>query len=525
MDNDDEPETPEEPVEPVDPVVPAVVDGTAYADTLVVESGQEVNGYSGEDTITAGADVTGATIDGGRDNDTITLEGTDNSAEGYRGNDFFDTGGTGNTANGGDGSDTFVIDASNATVNGGQGEDELTASGTNITLNGNAGDDVINYSAGSGSANGGGGNDTISASAMDQGLGGSLFGEGGEDDLSVAESAAGRGSMLLDGGLNNDNLSVSSEVNEGGVSDTLTGGEGDDDFEITMNISERAGATAQDSLVTITDYNPEEDRIQISIDAPTARGFLFDGLEFVEAADGSYTDITSTFSSTTAGAADTVSTIRVLGATGLGPDDIFLDTGNTPTEGNDILEARDTPLDVFEGLGGDDSIDHDARDDGRSLTLNGGEGNDTLNAFELQIPINTTLDGGVGDDVLRTNINVVGSFETFITGEGSDTIEINVDGGLAGGSVDVGLFGEVTDFTPGEDAIGFLLENTAGGFAEGFTQTLTLTEAADGAYTDVAINLTANANDNAFTGTIRILGATDLTEAALGFTVTAPTSN
>lgn len=539
MDNDDEPETPEEPVEPVDPVdpvdpvepvdpvVPTVVDGTASADTLVVESGQEVNGYSGEDTITAGADVTGATIDGGRDNDTISLAGTNNTADGYRGNDFFDIGGTGNTANGGDGSDTFVIDASNATVNGGQGndtisiaedsnnitanggqgEDELTASGTNITLNGNAGDDVINYSAGSGSANGGGGNDTISASAMDQGLGGSLFGEGGEDDLSVAESAAGRASMLLDGGLNNDNLSVSSEVNEGGISDTLTGGEGDDDFEITMNISERADATAQDSLVTITDYNPEEDRIQISIDAPTARGFLFDGLEFVEAADGSYTDITSTFTSTTTGVADTVSTIRVLGATGLGPDDIFLDTGNTPTEG-------------------DDSIDHDARDDGRSLTLSGGEGNDTLNAYELEVAINTTLDGGVGDDVLRTNINVVGSFETFITGEGSDTIEINVDGGLAGGSADVGLFGEVTDFTPGEDAIvldsSSLLVNTAGGFAEGFTQTLTLTEAADGAHTDVAINVIANANDNAFTGTIRILGATGLTEADLGFTIAGP---
>lgn len=109
MDNDDEPETPEEPVEPVDPVdpvdpvepvdpvVPTVVDGTASADTLVVESGQEVNGYSGEDTITAGADVTGATIDGGRDNDTISLAGTNNTADGYRGNDFFDIGGTGNS--------------------------------------------------------------------------------------------------------------------------------------------------------------------------------------------------------------------------------------------------------------------------------------------------------------------------------------------------------------------------------------------------------------------------------------------
>ncbi|MGJ8595773.1 beta strand repeat-containing protein [Sulfitobacter sp.] len=559
MDDDDNTETavdpvdpaePVDPVGPVDPVEPTVVNGTADAEALTAASNQTVNGFSGADTITADADVTGATIDGGRDDDTLNISGTNNVADGFRGNDTFEIGGDGNLANGGDGSDTFAIDATNTTINGGsgndsisiaedssnivanggQGEDELSASGNNITLNGNAGDDVINYSAASGTANGGGGNDTITASAEDQGLGGSLFGEDGEDVLSVAESAASRGSMLLDGGLNNDDLNTSSEVNEGGISDTLTGGEGDDTFGITMNFSDTAANTAQDNLVTITDYTPGEDSIQINANAPDGSGFLFDGLELSEAADGSYTDIISTFASTTDGVANTISTVRVMGATDLSLDDIFLTTAEEATEGNDILEARDTQADVFEGRGGDDILTHDARDDGRDLTLSGGEGNDTLIANELEIGINTTLDGGAGDDVLRTNINQAittgQGVETFITGEGSDTIEISVINRGEDDTSDVGMFGEVTDFTPGEDIIlldsSFLLENTSGGFAEGFTQTLTLTEAADGAYTDVAINLIANANDNSFAGTIRLLGATGLTETDIGFTVGAP---
>ena len=490
--NDDDTDLPVDPVDlidPVDPViptpVPGVVDGTVDADTLTAANNQSVNGYSGEDTITAGADVTGAEIDGGRDNDTITLEGTENSADGYRGNDTFDISGTGNTANGGDGSDIFSVNATNASinggsgndeilvaedsrsvlVNGGQGEDRISGSGQNITLNGNAGNDVIGYSAGGGVANGGGGDDTISAIAIDRGFG-------------------GRSAMLLDGGLGNDDLTTNIAPNEVTYADTLTGGAGSDVFNIDMGIDGSPNRTSDEGFVTITDFNSEEDRLQISIATSTSSGFLLDGLEFVEAADGSYTDIISTFTSTTAGVADTVSTIRVLGATDLGPDDIFLDTGFNATEGDDILSAltaeQPTPG-VIDGLGGDDLIVHDASDDVENLILRGGEGSDTLIAEELDVSLNTTLDGGVGDDVLRTNIGVLGSFETFIMGEGSDTIEISVRNGGPTSIADAGLFGQVTDFTPGEDTIvldsSSLLANTSGGFAEGFTQTLTLTEA------------------------------------------------
>lgn len=117
-----------------------------------------------------------------------------------------------------------------------------------------------------------------------------------------------------------------------------------------------------------------------------------------------------------------------------------------------------------------------AHDDGSDLLRRIGIDNNAMIAQQLETGFHANLGGGVEVAVLCIEINISGRFETFITGEGSDTIEIKAFNAGAKGSADAGLFADVTDFTPCEDIIirdtSFLLANTASGCAEGFARPL-----------------------------------------------------
>ncbi len=211
------------------------------------------------------------------------------------------------------------------------------------------------------------------------------------------------------------------------------------------------------------------------------------------------------------------------------------------TAGNDTLssggsfdpEDSESAPETLSGLAGDDLLIHEARDDAGELVLEGGLGNDTILANEVEFGNNTTLDGGAGDDVLRTDIFVTGtpgdSFDTFITGEGADRIEIVTFNTTSDENIDLGLLGTVTDFDTDEDMIfvdpsQVIAEIVAADdneeerdFASEFTHEITLNEDRQGGFTDLEFTFTAISTGDQMTGILRLDGLTNLTEDDIAF--------
>ena len=204
------------------------------------------------------------------------------------------------------------------------------------------------------------------------------------------------------------------------------------------------------------------------------------------------------------------------------------DTGQAVNAGagNDTLSSTGNNLgrfglDTLRGLAGDDVLIHIAADSSGPLVLEGGDGNDTLTANEVEFGNQTTLNGGAGDDVLQTDIFTFsggpnGSFDTFITGEGADRIEISYLNVSGVESAEVGLLGRVTDFDPEEDVIAvdprWLIREIEEGESTAFAQLVTLREDPDGAFTDLEFTYTSQATQAQFSGIIRLEGLTGLTE-------------
>ncbi|MDL2322169.1 hypothetical protein LJC47_07505, partial [Desulfosarcina sp. OttesenSCG-928-B08] len=134
------------------------INGDAGADNITVDgSGSEVdaiNGGAGADKIyVQNGGTVGVNINGGDDNDTITI-----------------TGGTvGGNINGDGGNDTITITGGTVggTINGGDDDDSITITGGTVgTINGEAGNDTITITGGTvGTINGGEGADTFNLGA------------------------------------------------------------------------------------------------------------------------------------------------------------------------------------------------------------------------------------------------------------------------------------------------------------------------------------------------------------------------
>jgi Ca2+-binding RTX toxin-like protein len=570
-DGNDTPENmadPEEPVDPQDTVdpeeAPASIEGTEEADVLTTASDQIINGAAGNDTLSATGTSNDAILNGGRDDDTFNLDGTNNIANGERGDDIFNISGAGGLANGDSGSDTFIVDATNATINAGSendtitslednsnavinagfGDDEINAAGTNITVNGDEGNDRIDYRAASGTVFGNLGDDTIDASPSDRGLSGSIFGNGGNDVLEAYDFNEAHGGVVLNGGDGDDSITSSAFMNlrtEETSQDTLTGGRGDDSFNIDLAFIDDSTPAGTINIATITDFDRGENTLNISTGGNDASGLAFSGLELNVAEDGSYTDVIAQYNSLVSGAEPTLAVVRVEGVDDLQLSDINLFTGVLPTSGNDVLsstgsfdpEDPDALPETLSGLVGDDLLIHEASDSSGELLMDGGDGNDTLLANEVEFGNNTTLDGGAGDDVLRSDLFVTGtpgdSFDTFITGEGADRIEIITFNTTSSENIDLGLLGVVTDFTPGEDMIfvdpsQVISEIVAvddneeeRDFTADFTHEFNLSEDTAAGFTDLEFTFTAIATGEQMTGTLRLDGLTDITEDDIAF--------
>ncbi|MEP1520536.1 hypothetical protein [Ascidiaceihabitans sp.] len=186
------------------------------------------------------------------------------------------------------GNDTVVALGGDDSINGGadddaiyagDGQDEVFGGEGDDRLFLGAGDDVSSYAtrdapalnAGDDFIRGGGGDDQI----FDQYGSNTMFGDTGDDSLVALDGLTGDGSLdpgadfgsadTLDGGVGNDFIS-------GDDGDEMTGGTGEDEFEVVSN------ASRTETAVQITDFDTDEDALTIftNDDENSAVDFTFD---------------------------------------------------------------------------------------------------------------------------------------------------------------------------------------------------------------------------------------------------------
>jgi acrosin len=403
------------------------VNGTAAADTIVVtatavqvNSGTvtyttleslTVNGLAGNDTVTVNGTSVPTTLNGGADNDTVTINApvaVPMTVEGGLGTDALTVNGTAND-------DTFVITGTAIQVNAG------TVTYFNLeslTVNGLAGNDTftVNSTGAPTTLNGGEGNDTFTINAP------------------LADP------VTIDGNGGNDTL-------------TVNGTAGDDTFVIT-------GTTVQVNLVSVT-YTALASPLVVNGLAGND-AFTVNGTAVATALNGGTGNDTLTINATGTGApvtalgeADddtfTVNTVALTAAVtadggagsdtltvnGTDNDDTFTVTATTVTRTGAaaITYAAVEALSVNAGQGAD-TINVLSTAAGTSTTVNAGAGNDTVNVSS-DAPTNDgnldgiagtlTLDGGAG-----TNTLVVSDFGQTATANNNVVATSTQITGLAG---------------------------------------------------------------------------------------------
>ena len=293
-----------------------IIQGTNQPDILEAMENQTVNGFAGDDTIEAVGD--GALVNGGPGDDRLFS---------FVGEDV--------NLNGGGGSDHIVFqsngseDSDLSFVQGGSGDDTIDAFGEDGVIDGGAGNDIISIQGTLLSASGGAGDDTISGDSADFGGGTSLYGNAGDDFLILENSPGYQIGAIADGGAGNDRVETSTYLNSADSFDTLTGGDGDDRFELIFTgIEFDSEAPDRGVVTTITDFVPSEDVLVLPLDIQSSNGSADVPITFqiVQADDGTYTDVifsaVDPAATATETAITTTATIRLLGTTNLTNADV-----------------------------------------------------------------------------------------------------------------------------------------------------------------------------------------------------------
>ena len=154
---------------------------------------------------------------------------------------------SGRVLQGGAGDDVLLGGLGDDTLNGGPGDDILVAVAGGNTLNGGPGNDILIGGPGDDTLVGGWGDDLLIARG-----GSNVLMGGAGNDILIGGIDAGAGQNFLNGGEGDDVL-------VGGGTDVLHGGPGADRFVLGDWIG-------PGERVTIMDYMPGEDRIQLLID-------------------------------------------------------------------------------------------------------------------------------------------------------------------------------------------------------------------------------------------------------------------
>ena len=373
------------------------------------------------------------------------------------------------------GDDTIALDEANgalpsAHLFGGDGNDVLTGGSSADLLFGQSGNDTLLGKAGKDQLFGGDGNDTLIGGAGDD----QVFGQAGNDRMIWNP---GDGSDLLEGGDGND----TAEVNGGGAAETFTVAANGTrvrfdrtstnpaPFFLDIGTTENLVLHAGGGNDVITAGNGLANLIQLTLDGG-------EGNDTITGGDGNDT---------------------LIG--GAGDDQIFGQAGNdrmiwNPGDGSDLLEGGDGN-DTAEVNGGGAAETFTVAANGtrvrfdrtstnpapffldigttENLVLHAGGGNDVITAGNgLANLIQLTLDGGEGNDTITGG----DGNDTLIGGDGNDTV-------VGGRGKDIALLGKGNDvftWNPGDGSD--TVEGQAG------TDTLVF----NGSTADETIDISAN---------------------------------
>ncbi|WGH79316.1 calcium-binding protein [Jannaschia ovalis] len=394
-----------------------------------------------------------SSILGGPEDDA--LEGTDaddfmrgfagrDVMSGRAGDDFMKGDIGADDMSGGVGDDTMDGGFGADRMSGGFGDDEMTGGFQDDFLNGQRGDDMLAGEAGEDTLLGGIGADSLNGIERPDGPG--AFGN-------IDGNAPGDS---IDGGAGDDDILF-------GDLDTVTGGSGADLF--------RTGDYVEsDRLATITDFDPAEDRLELS-HAPLDAGEAAPEVTATEA-DGN-----------TILALGGQNVVTLLGVTGFdattvsvveGPDPDAAGPMPPPLVASDSIVGTDED-DFLPGTEGDDVVFGEAGNDrisaglgedeiagGAGLdTLVGGVGADILNGLETATAARFAAGGELSDSDFDETGDATGDRMLGFAGDdvfllGDDDIATGgpgADGFIAGDWIETENAATITDFEPDLDVI------------------------------------------------------------------------
>ncbi|MEH2126549.1 beta strand repeat-containing protein, partial [Nostoc sp.] len=392
-------------------------------------SNNTLEGGAGDDTLNAESPSGNNLLSGGNGNDSLSTSGIYT----YRGEPNFSSSGN-NTLNGGAGDDT--LNAGNSTGNnllsGGDGNDSLSIYGDLISY---SGQDSYKPSSGNNTLNGGAGDDTL---RVEYYTGNNFFsGDTGNDsfylDFTIPDSlSSGLVTQTIDGGKDDDLLSVDYSYASGGITTTLnaTTNKGEltvGTYRVNYKNIERLNilGTAYDDNIVGNDGN---DTLYTgsggkdTIDGGSGDDVL--SVDYSNATEG----ITTTFNATTnkgeiTGGISQVDykNIEQLNILGTAYDDNIVSN-----DGNDTLST---------GSGGKDTIDGGSGDDVLSVNYYGSKGiattfNATTNTGEITAGI-SQVDY---KNIERLNISGTAYDDNIIGNDGNDTLS----GGYSGKDTIIG---------------------------------------------------------------------------------------
>lgn len=320
------------------------IQGGNFNDTISGDGDYWRDGGGGNDFILGGTRPdslrggSGAdTLNGAGDNDHILGDAGPDHLLGANGDDVL-SGGLGQDKLFGDaGRDTLLGEGGDDILSGGNDSefDSLSGGTGNDTLNGGGGGDYMHGDAGNDRLIGDTGNDTLYAgSGLDVLMGGLGNDALSGDEFTLATDPNANGPMIInnnvmDGGAGDD-LLVVGHTSGGGGADTLTGGDGLDDFLIRLD-RDISGAKWFNNIAHITDFTQGADRLLLERSSQAADISLVDGVNFITIADA--------FDGTNAGA----DPVFVYSQT---TDILYYAPGTPDTTGPLVLAVFDNDIDL-----------------------------------------------------------------------------------------------------------------------------------------------------------------------------------
>ncbi|RMC37354.1 hypothetical protein [Paracoccus alkanivorans] len=337
------------------------------------------------------------------------------------------------------------------------------------------GNDTIDMGIADGNqVHGGAGDDDI---ALEDGTAAVIHGDAGDDTLTVADDDYfDTGGLSLSGGEGDDILRVGMidaltqmESEHGDAGPTLSGGEGSDGFDLSIELDEGMREfvdSGEDELPrenpigVITDFVSGEDRL--TVDPVTyAEGVNYLGHEIIQSEDGRSTGIQFHYGPEGATTPALHSTLWLEGTPTIAEGDLeLLNIPGSVSEGDDLI---DSDISVERGindegilatLGGNDTISLEYSSSLDEIDL--GDGDDSIDGGPeaLGLILNSgSVDAGSGND----DINLGGANGTAVSGgEGADTITLtNASAANDGVSLDGGSGDDVIAVTYADNPPGF----------------------------------------------------------------------